>query len=340
MYRFIYILLILAIIVQADENDDKYVLGEGYKLGSLPMYIGGYLSTDYQHNTDTKEDVFRVNDIAFLSYGSHSNFSYMAEIEFKELYVKAWGDHSKEELNSRLYIERFYVDYTLDEEYIFRLGKYNSPVGYWNLTPINVLRETTSSPSTNYIIYPKYTSGLDLMYSYYNGYELNVDLLLQNNEDLDAAYNNFITDKHFGFGIEFTDNDFSLKLNGGYFHLKEKILEYEDVYYALLSFKYDTERFKIMGELGTQFCETKSTVPYSGYLQGVYRITEKHLPVIRFESHNSDITNKLSPNIEKDDVLIMGYTYRPMYPVALKAEYQVHSVRRENKAVFSFSVLF
>ncbi|MDQ1244698.1 MAG: hypothetical protein QG565_1038, partial [Campylobacterota bacterium] len=45
-------------------------------------------------------------------------------------------------------------------------------------------------------------------------------------------------------------------------------------------------------------------------------------------------------NATDDDMLIFGYTYRPLYPIAIKSEYQFHSQSDQNQFLFSFSVLF
>lgn len=322
---------------QEDRQENSYTLGDGKQVGSLPLYFGGYFSTDYLYIPEAKYNRFRVDDIAFLAYGSSNKFSYMAELEFKEFYIKEWDDgNTSNQTNEKLHIERLYLDYNYDENLVARVGKFNSPIGYWNLIPINVLRDTTSSPLVNEMIYPKYTTGIDLSYSLYSDYEVKVDFLAQNNNDFDDTYNNLRIDKHYGIGLMYSENELSLKLNGGYFHTKDKVLSSEDIYYSLASFKYENDDYKVMGELGTQFDKDGSIVPYSGYIQGLYRITEKHLPVIRFESYSS---NDLL-GTQKDQFVILGYTYRPVFPIAFKAEYQLHEENEKDKALFSFSVMF
>ncbi len=331
----LFLLLISFLFGQEDQQDSSYTLGGGKKLGDLPLYLGGYFSSDYRSASETPENQFRFDDIAFLIYGSSKKFSYMSEFEFKEFYVKEWSDgNTTTKLHNKLHTERLYFDYNYDENLVLRVGKYNSPIGYWNLMPINVLRATTSSPLSSSMIYPKYTTGIDFSYLSFSDYEVKIDFLAQNNNDFDDAYNNFQIDKHYGLGVTYSKNDLSLKLNGGYFHTKKKVLPSDDIYYWLASLKYDNDHFKIMGEFGTQFEKNGLLVPYSGYIQGMYRVTEQHLPVIRFESYSSNVSRK------KDQFVILGYTYRPIFPMALKAEYQLHKDNEKDKALFSFSVMF
>ncbi len=47
------------------------------------------------------------------------------------------------------------------------------------MIPINVLGDTSSNPLVNSMIYPKYTTGLDLSYTSYGDTGIKVDMLVQ-----------------------------------------------------------------------------------------------------------------------------------------------------------------
>ena len=259
----------------------------------------------------------------------------MAEFEYKAFYVKTLTNGSSQtQRDTRLHIERLYADYNHDENYSFRLGKYNSPIGFWNLLPVNVLRDTTSNPISTNIVFPKFTTGLDASYSSFNGGELKIDLMAQHNEDLDDFYNNYKIDEHYAFGVAYEKDDYTLKVNGGHFSKIGSANQIEDLNYALLSAKYDTEQYQIMGELGAQRSSDKATTPYAGYLQGLYRVTPKHIAVLRAEAYKDNVANL------KEEMAVFGYAYRPLYPIALKAEYQLHSNHNEDQILLSLSVMF
>lgn len=328
--RYIALVFIFLLSLQADE---EYQLGKGVQVGSLPLYIGGYFSLDYKHTDDI--DRYRVDDLAILGYGDYEKFSYLAEFEFKEMYVETHQNGVKDSTNNdKLYTERLYVDYNLNENYMFRVGKYNSPIGFWNLLPVNVLRETTSNPMSTSIIFPKFTTGLGSSYMSYGKGELKVDVMLQHNNDISYEYNNYKMDEHYGFGVSYERDDYTVKLNGGYFHnLSENVVE-DNLYYLLLSAKYESQRYQILSEIGSQKSKDNYTTEYAGYIQGLYRFSEQHIGVIRVESYDDNL------NATDDDMLIFGYTYRPLYPIAIKSEYQFHSQSDQNQFLFSFSVLF
>ena len=329
LYKIIIIFTLLFSFLHAES---EYELGSGVQVGSLPFYVGGYFSVDYKNMDDYER--YRVDDLAFLGYGSYSKFSYLVEFEYKELYVKTDNHGVKDtEKDTKLYTERVYLDYNLDENYMFRIGKYNSPIGFWNLLPVNVLRETTSNPMSSYIIFPKFTTGVSASYTNYKEGEFKIDLMLQNNDDIDNEYNNYQLDKHYGFGLSYEKDEYTYKLNSGYFHSIHDVNE-DDLYYFLLSAKYETDNYQIQAEIGTQRTDTYFTTKYAGYLQGVYRFTQEHIGVVRLESYDNQFLGV------SDDMAIVAYTYRPLYPIAIKSEYQFHTLHQENQFLFSFSVLF
>lgn len=329
MFRIIFALF-FALSLRAEEG---YELGKGVQVASLPLYVGGYFSLDYQYMQE--QERYRLDDLALLAYGNYDKFSYMAEFEYKNFYVhtKTQQDQSVEK-DTNLYIERLYADYNYNENYLFRVGKYNSPIGFWNLLPINVLKQTSSSPASTTLLFPKFTSGLGAFYTAYGEGEFHLDLIAQNNEDLDHAYNNYKINKHYGLNILYEKNEYAFKANAGYFHKIETHNEPDLLYYYLISAKYETEKYQFLAEAGSQYSEEKTTTPYAGYVQGLYRFTEQHIGSIRAEAYK-DNWHK-----ESDEMAIFAYTYRPIYPIALKTEYQFHSRSSQNQFLCSLSVLF
>ncbi len=334
MFRNLFFIFLLLLPLFANESEDEssfYELGNGLQLGNLPLYIGGYASLDYKKSDDASR--YRVDDIALMSYGNYDKFSYMAEFEFKEFYTFTQNDDKPNttEKNTKLHTERLYLEYNINENYILRFGKYNTPIGYWNMLPVNVLRDTSSNPMSTELLFPKFITGAAASYTSYGDSDIVVDVLLQQNDAIDDSYNNYKMDSHYGVGVTYTKDDLSLKLNLGNFHNIEDKKRYS---YAMISAKYTTQSIDISGELGTQKSEGEFTTKYAGYLQSVYNFSDQHLGIIRLESYDDKKNN------EQDNIAIVGYTYRPLYPVALKAEYQLHSLHTNNQFLCSFSVMF
>jgi len=336
MQIFFTFLLFVSSMIAAENQIDKsndYVLGEGVKVGELPIYLGGYFSADYRNINN--ESRYRLDDVALLSYGNYNKFSYMAELEYKGFYIlnEKAGKYTTQK-DTTLHTERFYLDYNMNENYLFRVGKYNSPIGYWNLLPINVLRDTTSNPVSTLILFPKFTTGAMASYTSYSTSNLKINIMLQHNADLDASYNNYSMDEHYGLGLEYEKDAWNLKLNLGEFDGLFANNTSQILYYYMASLKYETEKFQIISELGSQKSDTRYTTRYAGYLQGLYHLNETHAVVLRLESYDD-----LYHNV-KEDIAVFGYSYRPLYPLSIKAEYQVHSLKRNNQLLLSLSVLF
>ncbi|QSZ40979.1 hypothetical protein GJV85_02225 [Sulfurimonas aquatica] len=380
MKKILIIFFVFMLSLSAEElEQSSYELGKGMQVASFPLYIGGYFSLDYK-KTQTSQK-YRVDDIALLAYGSYDKFSYMAEFEFKEFYVETElqrtppknnpnSDDYKEtsiEQDTYLHTERLYVDYNFNENSLVRVGKYNSPIGYWNLLPVNVLRATSSNPNTSYLVFPQYTTGMGATYSSFAENEYTLDLMIQKNSDLDPTYNNYRIDEHFGIGMTFTHDNFSMKFNAGVFNIIEYYFEDDDEYeedekeeeseendeeaedkyrfqkddlkeperyYAHLSMKYDSDMYQIMGELGSQRSKSEFTTDYALYLQGLYRFTQKHIGIVRAEAYSEKFINR------SGEMLIVGYTYRPLYPIAIKSEYQFHTLSQSDNLKLSFSMMF
>ena len=297
-----------------------YEPGNGYKMGSLPIYVGAHFSMDYTHKDGTNE--YKINELALFSYGRFDKISYMAELGYKNLYVSNSRTFKEDKT---LHIERLYVDYAYDDEFNFRVGKYNSPIGYWNLLAIDVLKETTSDPISTSIIFPQYTTGLDVSYTSYENNNLKLDIMLQHNNDFDSDFNNYKVDKHYALGVSYKQNEYSIKVNGGYFN---------DLYYAQISAKYKTDKYEILSEVGHQTSKDTTTTPYAGYVQGSYKVTPQHIATLRAESYKNNLTST------DDTMAIAGYTYRPYKNIAIKSEYQLHSKQKENQLLFSLSAMF
>ena len=312
----------------------KYQLGQGVQFGNLPLYMGGYFSLEYSQFQGGPRTL-TLDELALMLYGETDTFSYLMEVEADNVYSEVFGDEASDVKQEDFHIERMYVNKEFNEHYALMLGKYNSPIGFWNRIPINVLRDTSSNPVLTHILFPNFTTGADLHYQSGNSYDAAFDLMLQGTEDLDKLfyddpYNNFDIDAQAGAGLSFRKDAVKYQFNAGYFHLVSD----EEYYYLLGAFQYETEAFKVQASLGTQFNGDGSTVPYVGYVQGSYLIQEEHEAILRVEAYDDRLQHT------KDSFVVMGYTYRPLFPVAFKAEYQWHSKEDENRFLLSVSALF
>ena len=315
-------------------QDTEYELGRGFQIGNLPLYLGGYFSVNYEHAYG-KVRTLELDELAIMAYGEYNQFSYMLELEAENVYNEVIGDEASEKIQEDFHIERLYLNYDFNENYALKLGKYNSSIGLWNRIPINVLRDTSSNPVITSLLFPRFTSGAELLYHSSNERTLTINSMVQVGEDLDKLinndiYNNFDVDHHYGVGLSLQDEHIHYQFNTGYF----EVTTGESYYYLLGAFEYEYDVFKLQAEVGTQFDEDGSSIPYIGYIQYSQMIEECHEIILRLETYKDEITDT------KDSFAVIGYTYRPLYPIALKSEYQWHSQDKESKLLISLSVLF
>ncbi len=310
---------------------DDYELGRGFKVNDS-LQVGGYFSSEIQLKSN--QDTVGVEDLAVLAYGDiNPMFSYLAEMEAVGFYSKNFSNGT-DGGNQKFHIERLYGDLWLADAYNIRFGKMITPVGYWNKEPVNVLRDTTSNPLYNMLLFPKFLTGIDI-----NGYVpetegLHYHLFGQNNRDLDEEYINIPNTHFFGLSVE---QEFSIDFNGGGSFGEYITKTNQRTRFIQVGVKYDDSTWQVLGEAlaaKSDYANQEEGHALSGYLQTMYRYTPEHAFIGRYEYFNDNHT------AYKDNIGIVGYSYRPLYPISLKGEYQWHSLHNENRALFSLSVLF
>ena len=328
MKLFLPILLSFFLFLQADD----YELGRGVKLHDA-INLGGYFSVDYQKGERIKQ--FRLDDVAFLAYGTLApNLTYMAEFEAAPFYTKNYLTNTSG-TDHKFHHERFYLNYEYSELFNFRAGKLITPIGYWNLEPINVLRNTSSNPLFSTEMFPKLLTGLDISGAFYD-YNLQYHIFMQKNEDLDKDYINIQNKHFFGFSLEYEAfEDFYI---GG--SLANYIIDrtQKDVDLLEFHFKYDAYPFALQSEAVYNKVDnplkSSKTDQLAAYSQVMYNFNMQHALIGRYEYFDDNENNRFN------HIGVVGYSYRPWYSVSFKLEHQMNSDSTLSKSVASFSVLF
>ena len=308
---------------------EAYTLGQGYRFGDL-LTAGAYVSVEYEEKRHERR--FKVEDLAVLGYGTLApSLTYLAEFEATNIYIRDFDTHT-EQMGTEFHVERAYLDYKASDALQVRAGKMITPIGIWNREPINVLRDTTSNPLYATEMFPRLLSGVDL-YGYLPGNgEFGYHLFGQKTRDLDEEYINIPNEHYFGAAISYDiDMQSSVGASVGEFVTRQD----ERFRYVQANFLYDAFDYKVTAEGILRHNDSAATRrKYSGsaYVQGLYRVTPQHSAVVRYEYFDDRSYD--------DDILILGYGYRPRYPISFKAEYQWHSQSAENRFLTSISVLF
>lgn len=325
------LLSLFSIALLSFAHADNYELGHGYKVNDT-INVGGYFSTEFESNRQNES--FTLDDVAVMAYGEiNPMFSYLAEAEAVGFYHKNFTDGT-EVGDQKFHIERLYGDMWMSDDFNIRFGKMITPIGYWNMEPINVLRDTTSNPLYSKLLFPKFLTGIDI-----NGYipkteGMRYHLFGQNNRDLDEEYINIPNTHFFGLSVE---KELSMDWHSGG-SIGEFITKTSQrTHFFEANLKYDDNQWQIMTEAlisKSEYADGQDDYALSGYAQAMYHFTPEQALIGRYEYFNDHHTDY------KDNIAILGYSYRPLYPVSLKGEYQWHSLHDENRALFSLSVLF
>lgn len=322
----------LSVLVAVTLQAQSYELGRGYRVDDM-LNVGGYFSSEFE--MQSSQETIRLDDVAVMAYGDvDPMLSYLAEFESVGFYSKNISN-GNETGDRKFHIERLYGDLWLSDAYNVRFGKQITPIGYWNKEPINVLRDSTSDPLYSKLLFPKFLTGIDIN-GFVPGMEaMRYHLFGQNNRDFDQGYINIPNTHFFGLSVEKEiSNDWAA---GG------SIGEYiaasgtQRTRYVQANVKYDDTTWQVMSEAlvaKSTYAQNADDYTLSGYAQGMYRYTQQHAFIARAEHFKDHHTQY------EDNIAVIGYSYRPLYPVSLKGEYQWHSQHDENRALFSFSVLF
>lgn len=316
--------MMASIIVQAEE----YAFGNGWQVADSPLIVGGYVSSIADLNKNNR--TVSVDDIALLAYGEYDHFDFLAEFETVDLYKKEFTNRRDENSSGAIHVERLYGDYFFGHNERLRIGKFNSDIGFWNQIPINVLRDTTSSPRLVSDFFPKLTTGIHYESRQSIGAVRRVSVTLQNNRDLDIGFNNFDTYRHYAAACDIADQEALWRFSGGYFQYEP----WREAFYLSGAVKTEQKRWTFLLESILRHDSGEGRISYDLYAQGVWHIRPSHDLIFRSEVEKTPLTRV------HDGSAILGYTYRPLSNVALKSEYEAHQDTLLNRWLFSFSVLF
>ncbi|MDD5053107.1 MAG: hypothetical protein PHO27_10290 [Sulfuricurvum sp.] len=309
-------------------NAEDYVFGDGLQIADSPITLGGYISSIYTINKNERH--LNIDDAALLVYGEYDHYDFLAEFEVADVYKKDTGIYRDEGSSTKINTERLYGDYFFGNNERLRFGKFTSDIGFWNQLPINVLRDTTSSPRLVTEFFPKLTTGINYEVRPASSIIHRVSITIQNNHDIDTDYNNFTLDRNYAIACDIKNDNALWRFGTGYFR-------YAPMYEAMYLFgalKVEQKQWDFLLESILREDKHDNKYSYDAYAQGVWHVIPKHDAILRAEIEKTPLTRM------QNNSLLVGYTYRPLSNVALKVDYEAHNETLLNRWLFSFSVLF
>lgn len=122
-----------------------YVAGRGLRLGRTGLHIGGFTTLEIDKEEDQPGSV-DLDSVNFLvTWQPVDFFRAFAEIEVGHLltYDMGTGETSS---NPDANFERLYADLSRNDSLNLRIGKFQTPVGIWNLIPAEPFTWTATDP--------------------------------------------------------------------------------------------------------------------------------------------------------------------------------------------------
>jgi hypothetical protein len=139
-------------------SDVDYRLGSGLRVPALGLTVGGYATVGYQKLRDAPGRA-ALDDLSLSIWWESagrwkvfSEFDWENSLSSRPAYT---GDQDR-----YLALERFYVDYAVNEVTTLRAGKFLTPIGRWNLIHASPLVWTTSRPLVTTQAFPTNVTGL------------------------------------------------------------------------------------------------------------------------------------------------------------------------------------
>ncbi len=135
-----------------------YSLGQGLYFPEHGLRIGGYANLHY-YNIEGEKSTLRFQDISlFVTKDLGTRWQLFGEVDAGDT-LKLSGSHSGGQ-DSELDVERLYVDYHASQAISFRLGKFLTPVGQWNLIHADPLTWTVSRPLSTSAAFARHAAGI------------------------------------------------------------------------------------------------------------------------------------------------------------------------------------
>lgn len=315
----------------------RYQLGQGYRLGDSGFTLGGYGELVARDDKSRDPQAALDSLSALLWWDGGGRWRFFSELELEDALIARPGDTTTDE--AEVVLERFYIDYARSDALKFRVGKFLTPIGRWNLIHAAPLTWTTSRPRITEATFPTNTTG-GMVYGVlpwtddgveYSLYATPGEELLPEDE-LDTfkeavgarVASELLPNTQFG-------------LSYANFEQENSTDERKQLFGADLLWSW--HRYELSGEIAYRTIARggESRDEEGGYLQFVAPLTQRLYAVLRYENF------RVADTAQDLDLVIAGVNFRPRPAVALKAEY-LHaggeSGDQPEGVLASFAVLF
>jgi hypothetical protein len=312
----------------------EYRAGRGLHLGHTGLNIGGFSTVEVERE-EGEPGIFAFDSINFLILFEPVSFIRgFAEIEVGDLAM--WETNSDDvKSDPEFNIERLYGDLIFNDALNLRTGKFQTPIGRWNMVRAEPLTWTATEPVVVEVGFDEHQTGGALFGSVYPGSNtLNYWLYGQYVDPLDPEPDSMNVDRSVGGRVEYGDSLGNLSV-GSSFLASE--LRNEWNYLGGLDAQWRIGHLELMSEFTISEGHIEDRDFWDVYLQGVYEVFPNFYLVARYEHFDPPGSG------EDADLADLGFNWVPVPWLRFKADYRVST--HETEAVgrglkVAFSVLF
>jgi hypothetical protein len=312
----------------------EYRAGRGLHLGHTGLNIGGFSTAEVERE-EGDPGRFSLDSVNFLILFEPVSFLRgFAEFEVGDLAL--WNTDSDDvRSNPKFDIERLYGDLVYNDALNLRTGKFQTPIGRWNMVRAEPLTWTATEPVVVEVAFDEHQTGGALFGSVYPGSNtLNYWLYGQYLDPLDPDSDSNPDDRSVGGRVEYGDSFGDLSI-GTSFLASEQHDQWN--YLGGIDAQWRIGQLELTSEFTISGGHIEDRDLWDVYLQGVYEVIPNFYFVGRYEHFDRPGSG------EDADLGDVGVTWVPVQWLRFKANYrfsthETEDVRRGLKA--TFSVLF
>jgi len=134
-----------------------YQAGDGWTVPHTDLTVGGYASSSVTKEASAPWTLDLSHLSLFLWWSGDSRLRFFSETDLEHP-VQVRAGHTSTD-SAYLALERLYADWTQSDELNFRVGKFLTPIGRWNLIHAAPLVWTTSRPVITEQVFPTNATG-------------------------------------------------------------------------------------------------------------------------------------------------------------------------------------
>jgi hypothetical protein len=317
------------------EPDGGYHLGEGFPISDTGIRVGGFVTGTFDKPDNSPSRLAVDNFSLFLWWEGEGRLKFFSELEYDNF---QFTQPRPPDETGYLSLERAYFDYALTDTTDVRVGKFLTPIGYWNLVHAPPLVWTTSRPLVTTLPFPTNMTGLMVngtLPNIGNGIEYNVYASSGNelwpNPSLD------LFSSAFGAHITWTIVP-SMQLGFSYADFEQEQTKPERKVLTGVDFLWTHNRFELSAEaLYRASDQGAAQDERGGYVQLVAPLSQRLYAVVRYESYR--VAREQSPT----QLTVAGLNFRILPALVLKAEWAEshhNTVGAPDGLLTSINVLF